>query len=250
MSKMFDPALHAQAVLSLKESIAALGEGEDAQLLLDMIEGETDFFEVVDRMIAERASDLSLAEAIKTQLKDLGARKQRFEKRADVTKTLLEQAFAIAGLDKIERPGATLFMAKRPAKVVIETESDIPSRFWDEGEPVLNGGRLKEELQGRVAAFAVVIDAGEDALDIAIAAYAEAYPDTDGLAEMAQRVRDYHALPIPVTLSEDATDEEKAAEADKALARRQALEALQRDYTQVPGATLPPVGRGLNIRVA
>lgn len=246
---MFDPNLHAQAVLALKESIQALGEGEDTQLLLDMIEGETDFFEVVDRMLAERAEDVAMADALKAQVKALNDRKSRFEKRADVTKTLLEQALLIAGLDKVQRPAATLSLAKRPAKVLVETESDIPARFWDDGEPVLNGTRLKEELQAREEKFTALIEASAESLDLAVEEFAQAFPDTENLGAMAERVRAYQALPIPASV-EDKTSPEAAVAMAQQQARNEALALLRRDYVGVAGAVLTQPGRGLNIRVA
>ena len=188
-------------------------------------------------------------DAIKAQVKALNDRKSRFEKRADVTKTLLEQALLIAGLDKVQRPAATLSLAKRPAKVLVETESDIPARFWDDGEPVLNGTRLKEELQAREEKFTVLIEASAESLDLAVEEFAQAFPDTENLGILAERVRAYQALPVPASV-EDKTSPEAAVAMAQQQARNESLALLRRDYVGVAGAVLTQPGRGLNIRVA
>jgi hypothetical protein len=248
----FDPTFQAQAVQSLRESIAALGETEDTQLLLDMIEGETDFFEIVDRLLAERQTDLALAAGIPTAISDLQARKRRFETRAETTKTLVEQALLLAGLDgeKVQRPLGTLFFSKRAPSVVLETESDIPARFWDDGEPVLAKKRLGDELKGRAEALALIAEAGADSLDAAVAEFIEKFPQTPELEQLAERARAYLALPIPPDLAEDAPGPAKAAALEMQIARDTALAHLRQTYGQVPGAYLSEPSRNLSIRVA
>jgi hypothetical protein len=238
MSKMLDPILQAKAVTSLRETLAAMGEAEDAALLLDMIEGETGFFEACDRILSQIAEDHAMVDAIKKQRQDLQTRGDRFSKRAETAKALLEQAFLVADLPKVERPGGTLFLSKRQPKVIIDTESDIPARFWKEADPVLDGVALREELKTRSALFEAIIAADPDDRQDAIAAFIAAFPQTEAINKLSERLDYYWGLP----------DGEGGDEPSQAKAA--ALSLLRSIYALVPGATLTPAGRSLSLRVA
>ena len=143
-----DPAKAAQAVQAIRSSLAALGEEGDDQLLLDSIEGETDFFEVLDKLLERRAESIAHAEGLGLVIDRLKARQERFEKAADVDRTLIEQALLTAELEvKITRPIGTLFLSRRAPKVEITEEADIPAEFWTAGAPKLDRKALTAALQ-------------------------------------------------------------------------------------------------------
>jgi hypothetical protein len=145
-SGFIDPIKEAKAVSALRGSLEQLG-GEDAQLLLDMIEGETSFFEVVDRVLERIADSQALAFGLGVAISDFQVRKKRFEDRAKADKTLIEQALFIADLERIERPTATLFLARRAQSVEIAEEADIPAEFWKVGDPQLDKKALLAALK-------------------------------------------------------------------------------------------------------
>jgi hypothetical protein len=175
-----DPTKEAQAVAALKESLRALGEGDDEALLLDSIEGETSFYEVVDAILDCIGDDDAMADAIDARIGALKARKERFTKRIETNKALLEQAFITADLPKIERPAATLYLSNRAPKVIIETESDIPARFWKPADPVLDKKALGEALKARREAIEALPTEPGEARDLALAELAEKFPDIPG----------------------------------------------------------------------
>lgn len=148
-----DPIKQAQAVTAIRTTLAALGEEGDEQLVIDTVEGETDFFEVVDAVLGRIADDTALVKAVEAQIGELNARKDRFKKRIETNKALLEQAFLEADLPKVERPGATLYLSNRAPKVIVETESAIPAKFWKPGDPKLDSKALLEALKERRAAI-------------------------------------------------------------------------------------------------
>jgi len=139
----------AKAVATIRESLRAMGADDDEQLVLDTVEGETDFFEVVDQVLERIAEDGAMVKAIEAQVADLAARKDRFKKRIDTHKALLEQAFIEADLPKVERPLATAYLSNRAPKVIVETESDIPAKYWKPGDPKLDTKALLEDLKAR-----------------------------------------------------------------------------------------------------
>jgi hypothetical protein len=141
-----DPIKEAKAALALRESLASLNE--DDALLIDMIEGETGLFEVFDKLLARMTADQALMVGIDAVVSDLEARKARFAKRRETDRALIEQALMIAEIETaVERPAGTLSLTKRPAKLVISTESDIPADYWKPADPVLDKKALTAALK-------------------------------------------------------------------------------------------------------
>lgn len=185
-----DPIKEAQAVTALKETLTLAGvaveghEGpiltDDEQLLLDSIEGETGFFEAIDRIMGWISEDQAMVSAIKEQEQDLKARRDRFAKRVETNKALIEQAFIVADLPKIERPLGTLYLSNRAPKVIIETESEIPAKYWKPADPVLDQKLLADDLKARRAALEAIPQEPGEARDAAIAAYQSEFPEIPG----------------------------------------------------------------------
>lgn len=145
-----DPAKEAEAVAKLRASIAAV-DADDETLLLDTIEGETGFMEVIDALLLRMLDNRAMVAGLASVGEDLATRKARFEKRIDTDRALIEQALMVAELPKLERPAATLSLATRQPKVVIETEADIPATYWKQGEPTLDKKALAEALKSGAA---------------------------------------------------------------------------------------------------
>lgn len=177
--KPLDPIKEAQAVAALRTSLEALGAGDDEQLLIDSVEGETSFFEAIDKIMEANLEDQAITAAIDEQLSNLRARKERFKKRVETRKALMEQAFVAADLPKVERPLGTLYLSNRAPKVIIETEAEIPTRYWKQGDPVLDQKQLLEDLKSRAAALDAIPAEPGEARDAAIAAL-EALPAIPG----------------------------------------------------------------------
>lgn len=150
-----DPVKEAEAVKALRESLKTMlgGEEPDEQLFADSIEGETSLFELIDQLLHRRAVNLALADGVDRLANDLDARRTRFLQRAEADKALIEQAMMIAELKKVERPGATLSLAARAPKLVVESEPDIPAQWWKQGEPTLDKKGLTDALKARASAL-------------------------------------------------------------------------------------------------
>lgn len=227
-----DPIKEAKAVETLRESLRALGGEGDEALLLDSIEGETNLFEAIDLLLAENADDQAIVAAIELQVQNLANRKERFKKRTEARKAVIEQAFITADLPKIERPLGTVYLSARAPKAVIETESEIPAKFWEAGDPVLNKKALLEELKERAADLdAVLASEPGEARDLALANFAQRHLD----AEQASKLRDGLV----------ALDAECRAEVCDAI-----LASLRHRFSTIPGATLAAGTRSLSIRTA
>ena len=151
-----DPIKAARAALAVRESIAAVATDDD-ELLTDMIEGETDLFEIIDRLIARRAENMALAAGAAQHIETMRGRRERFERLAEQDRTLITQAMLIADLPSVRRPVATLSLSARAAKLVIDDEAAIPSGFWKAGDPRLDRSALAEAVKASAAARAEAI---------------------------------------------------------------------------------------------
>ncbi|WP_158085673.1 siphovirus Gp157 family protein [Henriciella aquimarina] len=138
----------ARQIEAAKALKAALGaDAEDAELLHDMIEGETDLFEMIDGVVDAIGQDKELLEGIAAREKDLRDRKERIKYRMEGRKAKIEQAMIILGDRKLERPEVTLSLSKRADKLVIENESDVPTQFFKRQDPVLDKKGLTAALK-------------------------------------------------------------------------------------------------------
>jgi hypothetical protein len=173
-----DPVKEAQAVASLRASIAALNE--DDELLADTIEGETSLNEVVDRVLDRMRDAEVIVDGVDAAVAKLNERKRRAEEGIKRDRALLEQALTIAGLDSLPRPTATLTVRQGTPQLVITEESEIPAAYWKAGDPKLDKKALGEALKARAAALAAIPAEPGEARDQALAAFAEAFPDIPG----------------------------------------------------------------------
>jgi hypothetical protein len=142
-----DPIKEAQAVAALQESLRQLGEGDDEALLADSIEGETSLLEAIDQLLLTIAESAGLAKGAQDAAETLCARAARLERRAEAARGVIEQALMIAELDKLERPAATLSLARRPPKLEVLEEADVPAEFWKTDDPKLDRKALLAALK-------------------------------------------------------------------------------------------------------
>jgi hypothetical protein len=219
------------AVVAIHGTLQLLDAADDTELLLDSLAGETEFFELVDRLLEQIADDGALAEAIDAQIDRLKARKDRLVRRAATARGVIEQAFLAAELPKLERPLATLCLSARPSKLVVETESDIPARYWRPGDPVLDKKQLTQDLKARQAELEALLAAPAAACEAAVAGFHQRF------------LSDAEARTLRGRLA-------GLAAADSPQARAVARAALRRDFAAIPGACLANSAPSLTIRSA
>jgi hypothetical protein len=158
-----DPIKAASAARAIRESLATIA-GDDDDLMADMVEGETNLFEIVDRLLERITLNNALADGVQRHLDEAKGRRERFEARVATDRALIEQALVVAGVEaSIQRPIATLGLSKRGPKLVIDEEADIPAEYWKAGDPVLDRKALKEALERRDAQIALAVQLAESA---------------------------------------------------------------------------------------
>jgi len=96
---------------------------EDAQLLADTIEGETDVFSLIDRLAERALADKLLVERGKERLK-------RIEAREDRARAIVQKMMEALGVAKLDRSLATLSVSAGPRSVQIVDQAAIPDGYW------------------------------------------------------------------------------------------------------------------------
>lgn len=139
-----DHGISKQAVAAA-ELVRALGEdSDDAVLVHDVIEGETDFFEAVERALDEIGECEIVAAGVKDMQDKLSKRLSRTNLRAEKLRGLIDQAFQMADIKSHKFPGATISTKAIPRKLIITDESAIPSKFFVPQPPKLDRKALTQ----------------------------------------------------------------------------------------------------------
>jgi hypothetical protein len=137
-------AAEINAARALRESLGQ--DADDAELLADMIEGETSLIELVEATLELVRQDEELLSGIQARQKDLADRKERIDYRMKGRKAKIEQAILIFG-EKIELPEETLSLRNNPDKLEVYDESEVPSQFYKVKDPVLDRASLTQALR-------------------------------------------------------------------------------------------------------
>jgi len=99
---------------------------DDEQLRADMIEGETEAFEFLSRVVRSIGENKALASGIADYLGELAERKSRVERRIDAFRALAFHVMQKADLRKVELPEATLSVRNGTQKVIVSDETALP----------------------------------------------------------------------------------------------------------------------------
>lgn len=113
-----------QQIENLKISHPEILEDDDAWLAT--LESETDFNEMVTKIVRRIEDSKALAVGTKDRLDELETRKKRFEHRVNVLRDLLFSLMDSARLPRLELPEATVSVRSVPPSVMITDESRLP----------------------------------------------------------------------------------------------------------------------------
>lgn len=130
--------------------------GSDEELVVDMVEGETDLAAFVDRLVRMIAEDEADAAGVETYIRNLKARKDRLEGRAERLRVLLGAVVVEMPGSKTKTPIATVSVRKLQPDLIVEEEADIPSRWFKQADPKLDKAALRKHLNARREALDAV----------------------------------------------------------------------------------------------
>lgn len=115
-----DPRIIQQQIANLILSYPEIGD--DEILRADMIEGETDAFELLTSIVRQIEDAKALQDGTGERLEELKARKDRFGRRIDGLRKLAFNIMECAELAKAELPEATLSLRAGQAQLVGEAD--------------------------------------------------------------------------------------------------------------------------------
>lgn len=122
-----DPNIIRQQVDAL---IAAYPElAEDATLLSDTIEGETDAFAFLSRLVQDELAFKAQASALSDVIGQFTERKARFGRQIEARRELILKIMEACNLKKAPLPEATVTVRDGSSKVVISDEQSLPEEF-------------------------------------------------------------------------------------------------------------------------
>lgn len=123
-----------------------LGDDADDQLILDMVEGQTDVMECAQAVLDIIDEDQILLDGIAAHLEAINARKDRIKHSLERRKALLQRMLDKLGVKSLKLPTATLTVRKGVPSVVITDENEIPKAFIVL-KPSIDKKKLKNVLQ-------------------------------------------------------------------------------------------------------
>lgn len=104
-------------------------QSDDEELLLDMLEGETDLFEIVRKLLDANEDDEGRKAALTEQMNIRKERRDRCDNRINKRRELIRELMEIAGVQKLPLPEATITRQKVKAKVSVKEADAVPQEF-------------------------------------------------------------------------------------------------------------------------
>lgn len=140
--------------------------GEDEDLTQDMIEGETDLLEIMDKLVWTIQRDTHAAKSIDAHIGELEIRKKRFKSSIETRKAVLERWLSMAGVKTIQRDIATITLKKGTQSATITDESLIPPKFWVKPDPRLDKAALNKAVKEGDDVPGAELNSGPDSVQI------------------------------------------------------------------------------------
>lgn len=102
---------------------------DDETLRFDTIDGEAPLTEVLRHIVRQMAEADAYASGLDATIETMKARRDRFIKRVEYCRAMVERVMVAADQTKIPLPEATLSLRPSPPKVVIANDKIIPPEF-------------------------------------------------------------------------------------------------------------------------
>lgn len=111
---------------------------EDADLLADTLEGETDLDRVLSKLVDFVRDAEAMAGAIKARKDEIAERQKRYERQGESGRKIIHQLMEAAQMAKVTLPEATLSILAPREKVNVVSVDDLPQGFYREERKALS----------------------------------------------------------------------------------------------------------------
>lgn len=102
---------------------------EDEQLRADMIEGSTNVFDVLSRLVRRKLHAKANGTALTGFIGEMESRRDAFEREEAGYKALIERVMRMADLPKVKLPEATVYFSAGRRGVIVTDLESLPERF-------------------------------------------------------------------------------------------------------------------------
>ena len=162
-------ARNTEAAKKLLANIRASGEGDDAELIADTIEGETDLLEAIGEAVNELDENDIIIAGGEAKIEQVQGRVSATKKRSERIRAAIEQAMIATDQTTLRLPTATITLSKRAPGLIITNEADIPADYWIEQErpaPKLDKKALLSDLKDKKPVAGATLDNGSYSLTL------------------------------------------------------------------------------------
>lgn len=136
--------IETEAAKDLISILNTAGEGDDADLVADMIDGETEFVETIAAALDKHDATEAMIEGLDLRIQQYGTRKTLLCARRERLRAAIEQAMYVTGRKNLPIAVATLSLRDVKPGLMIDDESTIPAEYWTAGKPKLDKKALAE----------------------------------------------------------------------------------------------------------
>jgi hypothetical protein len=155
-------ALKVQISLLLDQNPELAG---DEDLRADMLEGSTDFHDILAKLVDREREAAEIVEAVKARMDKIAERRNRFRERQQAIRAVILSLMQRVDLRKVELAEATISVSKTGRAVQVLDESLIPDGFF-KTKKELSKTLLKEALVAGETVPGAVLDNGDVAVRI------------------------------------------------------------------------------------
>ena len=141
--------------------------GEDHQLKLDMLEGETPFLDVIRMLLNENEDDEGIVAALDAQIDERGLRMERAKARIDKRKAAIMSLMDCAQETSVKLPEATLSLRTLKPRPKVADINELPDDYVIEQivrKPNLEA--INEAIQDGAEIPGVVMSNGGSSLSV------------------------------------------------------------------------------------
>ena len=122
-----------RAMSAAMEAISALPDDDDHELLLGVIEGQSEIFELLDKIVEWSIADKKLAELARE-------RARRIEARSDRAREIATRIVEALGVSPLERPVYTASITY-PRKALVTNADELPKEMIREAPDMVAIGK-------------------------------------------------------------------------------------------------------------
>jgi Siphovirus Gp157 len=154
-----------QITLEKVSEIRSLLGDADPELIHDMLEGETDVYEIIDWLLGKLGDEESMEDAIASRLTALAGRKAACSARQARVRSALHACMAATGERSMRRAEATVSLSFKKQGISQIEEAMLPDRFFRMKREV-DKAAIREAMAAGEVVPGVLLDNGGDTLTV------------------------------------------------------------------------------------